>query len=121
MIGVQSTSNAENASKNCIEMKKTADFFRRFSTLKKLKFKNQHTLGPCFTVQFCSRLMNQPHFTAFSDLLMYAFIFIVKAVIGARGGLACEKSSHFILVKAHRAGIFLVIFVIIVKLAAFAV
>ena len=61
------------------------------------------------------------YFTAFSDLLMDAFIFIVKAVIGAGGGFACEKSSHLILVKAHRAGIFLVVFIIIVKLAAFAV
>jgi len=55
-----------------------------------------------------------------SYLLMYALIFIVKAVIGAGGRLAVSKALDIVLVDVDRTDVGVGIFVIIVKFTAFA-
>ena len=52
---------------------------------------------------------------------MNAFIFVVEAVIGAGACTSAEKIRHFVLIELGTANVFLVFFVVIVKLTAFAV
>ncbi len=57
----------------------------------------------------------------FSHLMSYNTVLIIKAEIRAGVVRACEKSAHFVLVKVCHAGEAVVIIVINVVHAAFAV
>ena len=71
-----------------------------------LLLKTEHRLYLFFTI------------AVVSDLLVYTLVFVVKTVVFAPVGIASEKVTHLILVKAQRAGILLGIFVVYVELAA---
>ena len=58
---------------------------------------------------------------AFLYLLVYAFVLIVKAVIGTSLGLPGEKLPKLVLIQIHGANVAFIILVIIVKHAAFAI
>ena len=52
---------------------------------------------------------------------MYAFILVIKAIIGTGGGPSAEKADHIVLVQLRHTAIFLCVFVIIVKFAGIAI
>lgn len=52
---------------------------------------------------------------------MNAFIFVVESVIGARVCSSTQKARHFVLIESHFADVGIKIFVVIVKLTAFAI
>jgi hypothetical protein len=53
-------------------------------------------------------------------LLLYAFVFVVKAVVGAIARVAREKVAHIILVQGNQTNVCVVFLVVIVKLTALA-
>ena len=56
-----------------------------------------------------------------SDLLLNALVFVVETVVRAGARMPREKMRHFVLVEIHLADVGLIILVVIVKNAAFAV
>ena len=53
-------------------------------------------------------------------LLLYAFVFVVIAVIGASSRVIRKEVDHFILVERHCAAIGIRVFVIIIEFTALA-
>ena len=54
-----------------------------------------------------------------SNLLLNAFVFIVKAIKGTRLCSSGKKGDHLVLVKIHLTSIAVIFFVVIIKHAAF--
>ena len=53
-----------------------------------------------------------------SDLLVYALIFVVEAVVFASLGVAAKKVLHLVLIKTERAGVLVGILVVNVEFTA---
>ena len=55
-----------------------------------------------------------------SDLPLYAFIFVVEAIVMAASRIPREELRHLVLVKIHIAGVGVGVLIVNVKLAALA-